>query len=75
MKDWPVRTLIAFLLIGLLCLVAWFGGWAVSYTHLDVYKRQTFIMPARNVEVSAVFTANAYSITVVQPANLSLIHI
>ncbi len=29
----------------------------------------TFIMPARNVEVSAVFTANAYSITVVQPAN------
>ena len=25
-------------------------------------------MPARNVEVSAVFTANAYSITVVQPA-------
>lgn len=27
MKDLPVRTLIAVLLIGLLCLVVWFGGW------------------------------------------------
>ena len=30
MKDLPVRTLIAVLLIGLLCLVAWFGGWVFS---------------------------------------------
>ena len=44
-------------------------GYALDYFTLDGERinGDTFIMPARNVEVSAVFTANAYSITVVQP--------
>ena len=46
-------------------------GYALDYFTLDGERinGNTFIMPARNVDVSAVFTANAYSITVVQPAN------
>ena len=46
-------------------------GYTLDYFTLDGERinGNTFIMPARNVEVSAVFTANAYSITVVQPAN------
>ena len=46
-------------------------GYTLDYFTLDGERinGDTFIMPARNVEVSAVFTANAYSITVVQPAN------
>lgn len=46
-------------------------GYTLDYFTLDGARinGNTFIMPARNVEVSAVFTANAYSITVVQPAN------
>ena len=45
-------------------------GYTLDYFTLDGERinGNTFIMPARNVEVSAVFTANAYSITVVQPA-------
>ena len=45
-------------------------GYTLDYFTLDGTRinGDTFIMPARNVEVSAVFTANAYSITVVQPA-------
>ena len=44
-------------------------GYTLDYFTLDGERinGNTFIMPARNVEVSAVFTANAYSITVVQP--------
>lgn len=44
-------------------------GYTLDYFTLDGERinGDTFIMPARNVEVSAVFTANAYSITVVQP--------
>ena len=46
-------------------------GYTLDYFTLDGERinGDTFIMPARNVEVSAVFTANAYSINVVQPAN------
>ena len=46
-------------------------GYTLDYFTLDGERinGDTFIMPARNVDVSAVFTANAYSITVVQPAN------
>ena len=46
-------------------------GYTLDYFTLDGERinGNTFIMPARNVEVSAVFTANAYSINVVQPAN------
>jgi hypothetical protein len=46
-------------------------GYTLDYFTLDGARinGDTFIMPARNVEVSAVFTTNAYSITVVQPAN------
>ena len=46
-------------------------GYTLDYFTLDGERinGNTFSMPARNVEVSAVFTANAYSITVVQPAN------
>ena len=46
-------------------------GYTLDYFTLDGERinGDTFIMPARNVEVSAVFTTNAYSITVVQPAN------
>ena len=46
-------------------------GYTLDYFTLDGTRinGNTFIMPARNVEVSAVFTANAYSINVVQPAN------
>ena len=46
-------------------------GYTLDYFTLDGERinGDTFIMPARNVEVSAVFTANAYGITVVQPAN------
>ena len=46
-------------------------GYTLDYFTLDGERinGDTFSMPARNVEVSAVFTANAYSITVVQPAN------
>ena len=46
-------------------------GYTLDYFTLDGERinGNTFIMPARNVEVSAVFTTNAYSITVVQPAN------
>ena len=46
-------------------------GYTLDYFTLDGARinGDTFIMPARNVEVSAVFTANAYSINVVQPAN------
>ena len=45
-------------------------GYTLDYFTLDGARinGDTFSMPARNVEVSAVFTANAYSITVVQPA-------
>ena len=45
-------------------------GYTLDYFTLDGERinGESFIMPARNVEVSAVFTANAYSITVVQPA-------
>ena len=45
-------------------------GYTLDYFTLDGERinGDTFIMPARNVDVSAVFTANAYSITVVQPA-------
>ena len=45
-------------------------GYTLDYFTLDGARinGDTFIMPARNVEVSAIFTANAYSITVVQPA-------
>ena len=45
-------------------------GYTLDYFTLDGERinGDTFIMPARNVEVSAVFIANAYSITVVQPA-------
>ena len=45
-------------------------GYTLDYFTLDGARinGNTFSMPARNVEVSAVFTANAYSITVVQPA-------
>ena len=44
-------------------------GYTLNYFTLNGERinGDTFIMPARNVEVSAVFTANAYSITVVQP--------
>jgi len=44
-------------------------GYTLDYFTLDGERinGDTFIMPARNVEVSAVFTTNAYSITVVQP--------
>ncbi len=44
-------------------------GYTLDYFTLDGERinGNTFIMPARNVDVSAVFTANAYSITVVQP--------
>ena len=44
-------------------------GYTLDYFTLDGERinGDTFIMPARNVEVSAVFTANAYGITVVQP--------
>ena len=44
-------------------------GYTLDYFTLDGKRinGDTFIMPARNVDVSAVFTANAYSITVVQP--------
>ena len=46
-------------------------GYTLDYFTLDGARinGDTFSMPARNVDVSAVFTANAYSITVVQPAN------
>ena len=49
-------------------------GYTLDYFTLDGERinGNTFSMPARNVEVSAVFTANAYSITVVQPANGSV---
>ena len=49
-------------------------GYTLDYLTLDGERinGDTFIMPARNVEVSAVFTANAYSITVVQPAHGSV---
>ena len=49
-------------------------GYTLDYFTLDGERinGDTFIMPARNVEVSAVFTANAYSITVVQPAGGSV---
>ena len=49
-------------------------GYTLDYFTLDGERinGNTFIMPARNVEVSAVFTANAYSITVVQPAGGSV---
>ena len=49
-------------------------GYTLDYFTLDGARinGNTFSMPARNVEVSAVFTANAYSITVVQPANGSV---
>ena len=49
-------------------------GYTLDYFTLDGARinGDTFIMPARNVEVSAVFTANAYGITVVQPANGSV---
>ena len=44
-------------------------GYTLDYFTLDGERinGDTFIMPARNVDVSAVFTANAYSITVFQP--------
>ena len=44
-------------------------GYTLDYFTLDGARinGDTFIMPARNVDVSAVFTANAYGITVVQP--------
>ena len=46
-------------------------GYTLDYFTLDGARinGNTFIMPARNVDVSAVFTANAYSINVVQPTN------
>ena len=46
-------------------------GYTLDYFTLDGERinGDTFIMPARNVDVSAVFTANAYSITVVQPTD------
>ena len=49
-------------------------GYTLDYFTLDGERinGNTFSMPARNVEVSAVFTANAYSINVVQPANGSV---
>ena len=49
-------------------------GYTLDYFTLDGERinGDTFSMPARNVEVSAVFTANAYSITVVQPAGGSV---
>ena len=49
-------------------------GYTLDYFTLDGARinGNTFIMPARNVDVSAVFTANAYSITVVQPAGGSV---
>ena len=49
-------------------------GYTLDYFTLDGARinGDTFIMPARNVDVSAVFTANAYSINVVQPANGSV---
>ena len=49
-------------------------GYTLDYFTLDGARinGDTFIMPARNVEVSAVFTANAYSITVVQPTGGSV---
>ena len=49
-------------------------GYTLDYFTLDGERinGNTFIMPARNVEVSAVFTANAYSITVVQPTGGSV---
>ena len=49
-------------------------GYTLDYFTLDGERinGDTFIMPARNVDVSAVFTANAYSINVVQPANGSV---
>ena len=49
-------------------------GYTLDYFTLDGERinGDTFIMPARNVEVSAVFTANAYSITVVQPTGGSV---
>ena len=49
-------------------------GYTLDYFTLDSERinGDTFIMPARNVDVSAVFTANAYSINVVQPANGSV---
>ena len=49
-------------------------GYTLDYFTLDGERinGNTFSMPARNVEVSAVFTANAYSITVVQPAGGSV---
>ena len=49
-------------------------GYTLDYFTLDGERinGNTFIMPTRNVEVSAVFTANAYSITVVQPAGGSV---
>ena len=37
-----------------------YGTEAVSYTHLDVYKRQ---MPAENVTITAKWTINQYTIT------------
>ena len=49
-------------------------GYTLNYFTLDGARinGNTFSMPARNVEVSAVFTANAYTITVVQPAGGSV---
>lgn len=49
-------------------------GYTLDYFTLDGERinGNTFSMPAQNVEVSAVFTANAYSITVVQPAGGSV---
>ena len=49
-------------------------GYTLDYFTLDGERinGDTFIMPARNVDVSAVFTANAYSITVVQPTGGSV---
>ena len=49
MKDLPVRTLIAVLLIGLLCLVAWFGGWVQAavlglFTVAAVYEMFTIFV-------------------------------
>lgn len=56
MKDLPVRTLIAVLLIGLLCLVAWFGGWvqaavlglftvAAVYEMFTIFVKEEFAPP------------------------------
>ena len=49
MKDLPVRTLIAVLLIGLLCLVVWFGGWVQAavlglFTVAAVYEMFTIFV-------------------------------